>query len=192
MSRGRRIPHLIQGAIQAGLTGARALVTALPGEACLRVIPALLLLLTFLLLTLVLATEPVQAQVQLEAGDLDSRVAERIEITRDRYGSPAQHRRCQSNGGEDEIVVCAPDRGEDQRVPSTADSDPASREARRELNNGVPRAPQLDRGSCRGQAGCMVGGWAPPPVYMIDVKAIPEAPEGSEADLIAKGEKPAH
>ena len=171
-------------AIQPGLTAAGALVTDLPGEACLRVRPALFLLLTVLAM-------PARAQVQLEADDLDSKVAERIEITRDRYGPPPQRRRCDSSGDADAIVVCAPDRGEDQRVPSTADSDPASREARRELNNGVPRAPQLDRGSCRGQAGCVVGGWAPPPVYMIDVKAIPEAPEGSDADLIAKGLKAA-
>ncbi len=171
-------------AIQAGLTARRAVVTDLPGEACVHMKPALFLLLTML-------AAPAPAQVQLEANDLDSKVAERIEITRERYGPPAPRRRCESSGDADAIVVCAPDRGEDQRVPSTADSDPASLEARRELNNGVPRAPQLDRGSCRGQAGCMVGGWAPPPVYVIDVKAIPEAPEGSEADLIARGEKAA-
>ncbi len=131
------------------------------------------------------------AQPQAQSDDLDARVAERISITQDLYGAPPPRRRCESSGDEATIVVCAPDRGEDQRVPSTAESDPASLAARRELDNGVPRAPQLDRGSCRGKAGCAVGGWAPPPVYVIDLKAIPEAPEGSEADLIAKGEKAA-
>ncbi|MEN9683759.1 MAG: hypothetical protein RLZZ427_1510 [Pseudomonadota bacterium] len=123
--------------------------------------------------------------------DLDAQVASRITITRNLYGAPPPRRRCDTSGGDGAIVVCAPDRGEDLRVPSTAESDPASLAARRELNNGIPRAPQLDRGSCRGQAGCVIGGWAPPPVYMIDVKAIPEPPEGSDADLIAKGEKAA-
>jgi hypothetical protein len=123
--------------------------------------------------------------------DLDAQVAGRIAITRDLYGAPPPRRRCNTSGGDDVIVVCAPDRGEDLRVPSTAESDPASLAARHELNNGIPRAPQLDRRSCRGQAGCVIGGWAPPPVYMIDVKAIPEPPEGSDADLIAKGEKAA-
>lgn len=120
--------------------------------------------------------------------ELDARVAERIAITQEMYGAPPARRRCESSGGDDAIVVCAPDRGEDLRVPSTSQSDPTSSEARRELDNGVPRAPQLDRGSCRGQPGCVVGGWAPPPIYVIDVKAIPEAPEGSDADKIAKGE----
>ena len=84
-------------------------------------------------------------------------------------------------------MVCV-DRGEDLRVPGTGDSDPDSLEARHQLNNGVPRAPQMDRGSCRGQPGCFVGGWAPPPIYDVHVKDLPEAPEGSEADLVAKGE----
>lgn len=126
-----------------------------------------------------------------QGADLDARVAERLEAARAVYGAVRPRPRCGATGDDGEIVVCAPDRGEDQRVPSTAASDPASAAARRELNNGVPRAPQLDRGSCRGQAGCMVGGWVPPPVYAIDVKALPEAPEGSDADLIAKGLKAA-
>lgn len=92
---------------------------------------------------------------------------------------------CRRSADSQEIVVCI-DRGEDQRIPSTAESDPTSHEA---LYDGVPRAPQLDRGSCKGQPGCMIGGWAPPPVYYIDVKALPQAPKGSDADLIAKGEK---
>lgn len=127
-------------------------------------------------------------QARAQNDDLDARVAERISITQEMYGVAPPRRRCESSGGDDAIVVCAPDRGEDLRVPSTAETDPGSLAARRELDNGVPRAPQLDRGSCKGQAGCVVGGWAPPPIYAIDVKAIPEAPEGSDADKIAKGE----
>ena len=97
-------------------------------------------------------------------------------------------RRTSCGGGDPgEIVVCAR-RERSQHVPSTAESDPSSLEARRERNNGVPLAPQLDRGSCKGQAGCITGGWAPPPLYIIDLQAIPEAPEGSDADKVAKGE----
>lgn len=144
-------------------------------------------------LLLALLPEIGQAQPLLDYdADVAANVANRIAITRDLYGAPPPRRRCDSGGGDDTvIVVCAPDRGEDQRVPSTAQSDPASRAARHELDNGVPRAPQLDRGSCRGKPGCAIGGWAPPPVYVIDVKALPEAPAGSDADLIARGEKPA-
>lgn len=109
---------------------------------------------------------------------------EAMALAQERYASV---RRSSCGGEPGEIVVCARRVG-DQRVPSTAESDPSSRAARRANNNGVPRAPQLDRGSCKGQAGCNIGGWAPPPVYMVDLATLPEAPEGSDADKIAKGE----
>ena len=124
-----------------------------------------------------------------QADELDRKVAERLERAREIYGVPDPRLRCRP-GADGEIVVCA-DRGEGLKVPSTAESDPNSREARRALNGGVPRAPQLDRGSCKGQAGCITGGWAPPPVHYIDITALPEPPEGSDADKIAKGEMPA-
>ena len=119
----------------------------------------------------------------------DPQVAERLAAARAKLGVETVQDRCRSARKSGEIVVCV-DRGEDLRVPSTADSDPSSLAARRALNNGVPRAPQLDRGSCKGQPGCMIGGWAPPQIYVIDLAAIPEAPEGSDADKIAKGEMP--
>ena len=84
------------------------------------------------------------------------------------------------------IVVCA-DRGEDLRVLSTAESDPASAESRHALDNGVPRAPNVS-GLPDCSRGCIGVGRAPPPVYLIDLSAIPEAPEGSDADKVAKGE----
>lgn len=141
------------------------------------------------LLLLFLLPEPALAQTDDE---IDARVEQRIAEARAKFGAPPPRRRCESDSADpDAIVVCAPDRGEDQRVPSTAETDPHSLAARLYLNNGVPRAPQLDRGSCKGQPGCFVGGWVPPPVYYIDLKAIPEAPEGSDADKIAKGEMPA-
>lgn len=119
----------------------------------------------------------------------DPQVAERLAAARSRLSVETVQDRCRSARKTDEIVVCV-DRGEDLRVPSTAESDPSSLAARRALNNGVPRAPQLDRGSCKGQPGCIIGGWAPPPIYVIDPAALPEAPEGSDADKIAKGEMP--
>lgn len=97
----------------------------------------------------------------------------------------ADRPRCGEKGAGGDIVVCAPDDGAQWRVPSTADSDPTSRAA---LRDGVPRAPQLDRGSCRGQPGCITGGWAPPPIYIIDLAAIPETPKDSDADKVARGE----
>lgn len=126
------------------------------------------------------------ASAAADPAAIDDRVADLIEQSREFYGVAQPRRRC-GPAADGEIVVCA-DHGEDQRVPSTAESDPHSREARRALDNGIPRAPQMDRGSCKGEPGCVTGGWVPPPVYYIDVAAIPEPAEGSDADRIAKGE----
>ena len=101
------------------------------------------------------------------------------------FGPPPPRPRCGTRTSADEIVVCAPADSAEFRVQSTRETDPSSHEA---LYDGLPRAPQLDRGSCKGQAGCISVGWAPPPVYMVDLKTIPEAPAGSDADKVAKGE----
>lgn len=137
-------------------------------------------------LVMALSSAPVAAQADPEP---DPQVAERVAAAHARLSVETVQDRCRAARKTGEIVVCV-DRGEDLRVPSTAESDPSSLAARHALNNGIPRAPQLDRGSCKGQPGCMVGGWAPPPIYAIDPAAIPEAPEGSDADRIAKGEMP--
>ena len=92
--------------------------------------------------------------------------------------------RCGTSTGRGEIVVCGADHGEDVRVPSTADSDPDSREGQ---NNGIPQAPNVSGlPDCR--KGCMGFGKAPPRIYVIDLKSIPEAPKDSDADKVARGE----
>lgn len=141
---------------------------------------------------LLILPAPALAQVSgpVDPDGIDQAVAQRLETAKQAYGVPDPRLRCRPQAGSDEIVVCR-DRGEDLVVPSTSESDPDSLAARRALNGGIPRAPQFDRGSCRGKPGCITGGWAPPPVYYIDVTKLPEAPEGSDADRIAKGEVPA-
>ena len=139
-------------------------------------------------LAMVLAL-PGLVHAQSDPDALDAKVAERIDQAKSVYGVPDPRLRCRPTPGSDEIVVCV-DRGEDQRV-DRGPPDPNSLEGRRALNGGVPRAPQFDRGSCKGQPGCITGGWAPPLVYYVDVTALPEAPPGSDADKIAKGEVPA-
>lgn len=131
---------------------------------------------------------PPAARAQILAGDaIDDRVAEIIADANQVLSAVPPRKSC-AGGTDDEIVVCAPTDSGRYRVPSTTESNLGSREA---LNTGVPRAPQFDRGSCRGQPGCVVGGYTPPAIYAIDLKAIPEAPEGSDADQIGKGEKAA-
>ena len=125
------------------------------------------------------------ARAQTDPDTLDAKVAERLDQAKAAYGVADPRLRCRPTPGSDEIVVCV-DRGEDQRVERGA-PDPNSLEGRRALNGGVPRAPQFDKGYC---AECPHFGSVPPPVYYTDVSKLPQAPPGSDADKIAKGEMP--
>lgn len=111
-------------------------------------------------------------------------LAESMLAARKAY-APVRAKRCGAKGEDGEIIVCAPDDGKQWRVPSSTTDDPLSAAA---LRTGVPRAPELGRGSCRGKFGCLTGGAAPDPVYMIDLSQIPPTPPGSEADMVASGE----
>ena len=126
------------------------------------------------------------AQAPPDPAATDRAVADRLEQAKAVYGVKDSRAACRPKVG-DEIVVCA-DHGEDQRVPSRAESDPNSRAARRALDGGIPRAPQFDRGYC---ASCQHFGSVPPPVYYVDVTKLPAAPAGSDAEAIANGEKAA-
>ena len=127
-----------------------------------------------------------RAQAPPDPAATDRAVADRLEQAKAVYGVKDPRAACRPKVGE-EIVVCA-DHGEDQRVPSTAESDPNSRAARRALDGGIPRAPQFDRGYC---ASCQHFGSVPPPVYYVDVTKLPAPPAGSDAEAIANGEKAA-
>lgn len=91
-----------------------------------------------------------------------------------------------------EITVCAPD--EDKfRIPSTADDDPSGAGS----NDGRLHAPDVaGDGIFKGKATmggmCMLPPCPPEAAYIIDLSTIPEAPAGSDADKIAKGEKRAN
>jgi hypothetical protein len=126
---------------------------------------------------------PVLAQGPADPAPLDQQVQARVDAAKATYGVPDPRLRCRPRPGSDEIVVCV-DRGEDQQV-ERGDPDPNTLDGRRALNGGVPRAPQFDKGYCKE---CPHFGSVPAPVYYIDLKAIPEPPEGSDADKIAKGE----
>jgi hypothetical protein len=83
-----------------------------------------------------------------------------------------------SNG----IVVCAPDTSARYRIPPSDDPHTPSG-----TRGGGLTPPDMYGGpACTGV--CIRGGYAPPPVYYIDLSKIPEAPPGSDADKIAKGE----
>lgn len=123
------------------------------------------------------------------AQDASNGAEQMVERAKAAYGplAPQRPKNCGSQDKNGEIVVCAPDDGKQWRVPSTSESDPNSRQATR---TGMPRAPQLDRGSCKGkgQVGCIGLGGRAREIYMIDLKSIPETPKGSDAEKVANGE----
>ena len=81
----------------------------------------------------------------------------------------------------DEIVVCGPQVDPDRyRVPSPTDQG--------RTDDGVPRAPNVSGLPDCSRATCIRVGKQPRQVNLIDLGAIPEAPPGSDADKIAKGE----
>jgi hypothetical protein len=88
-----------------------------------------------------------------------------------------------------EIVVCAEREEQSQfRVQSSGELDPAGAGAR----GGVPRAPDVGTvypGMVVAK-GCFIPPCPPPMPVLIDLKAIPEAPPGSDADRVARGLAP--
>lgn len=84
------------------------------------------------------------------------------------------------------IVVCGGKEASDrERVPLRDETDGAT-----STDTGVPRAPNVT-GLRDCSRGCIGVGGVPPPMYYFDIKALPPAPPGSDADRIAKGEIPA-
>ncbi|MFM5916311.1 MAG: hypothetical protein ACKOOL_02135 [Novosphingobium sp.] len=146
-----------------------------------------------LALSALILAAPAAAQTGADKTDnADRKVAEMIQTARAVYGVPDPRAGCRPKPG-DEIVVCA-DHGEDQRVPSTAETDPDSRAARKALDGNIPSPPDISYIKCRrGADGACRGnfGGAPTPVYYLDVTKLPPPPEGSDAEAIANGEQSA-
>lgn len=119
--------------------------------------------------------------------------AERAFENADRvYGPPPPEPECAPQES-DEIVVCAREQDDSLfRVKSSSELDPQSEEA---LDDGVPRAPDVaGPGIFTGPATisklCIPGiqKCPPDPAFIIDFSALPETPEGSDADKVGKGE----
>jgi hypothetical protein len=96
---------------------------------------------------------------------------------------------CRARAGSRRRVVCAQDQ-EQFRARSSSDENPEGDQA---LNDGRLTPPDVaGRGIFKGKptiAGkCLIPPCPPPTAYMIDLSTIPQAPVGSDADKIAKGE----
>lgn len=114
---------------------------------------------------------------------------EAIDTAKQAYGPPAKEKKSKclppEPGGP--IVVCAELEEQSQfRVKSSMELDPST------VKDIVPRAPDLEPhypGPVVAR-GCFVPPCPKPMPVMIDLKAIPEAPPGSDADRVARGLAP--
>lgn len=137
-----------------------------------------------LALAMIVSDAPALADGKEAPDASDSRIARGLLSTPAVTSERQRAKNCGKPGSDGEIVVCAQDDSQ-FRALSSAEADPKSPQA---LDDGRLHAPDFSGGSCEGEFGCITGGWAPPPVYMIDLKAIPEPPPGSDADKVAKGQ----
>ena len=128
---------------------------------------------------------PSSAHAQNAESEVDRKVAERLAAQK--ATTDLADKRCAlGNADATEIVVCAPRESRENRFPGREQLDSV-----RSNYDGLPRAPDL-RPVYPGPVvarGCFIPPCPPPKMIFIDVKALPEAPAGSDADLIAKGEK---
>jgi hypothetical protein len=89
-----------------------------------------------------------------------------------------RRRPCIGTDSKGEIVVCGKDNGEDVRVPDEENR----------TDDGITRAPDVFGGIDCKKSKCHGFGKVPPPVFYVDLKSIPEAPKGSDAEAVARGE----
>lgn len=83
-----------------------------------------------------------------------------------------------------QIVVCRNnEENERQKLPL-----PVERDTSKTTADGAPRAPNVSGLPDCSKGGCMRLGKVPPPVYYFDITKLPEAPAGSDAEKIARGE----
>lgn len=140
-----------------------------------------------LLAALTLAT-PLAAQAPAQPVTAEQALAD----AKAAYGPPdtRAQSRCPPQQAGAEIVVCAELEEQSQfRVESSGDLDPTGAGAR----GGGPRAPDVGHVYPPGMvsvSGCFIPPCPPPMPKIIDLKAIPEAPPGSDADRVARGLAP--
>jgi len=115
---------------------------------------------------------------------------EAFEAAEEAYGPPEPEPEvsvdCEEASGN-EIVVCAALEEQSQfRVTSNLDKGDDSHLS---WDGAAPNLEPVYPGPVVAR-GCFIPPCPPPPVYYIDIEALPEAPPGSDADKIANGEIP--
>lgn len=151
-----------------------------------KLFPAMLVLAT---LPVAVAAQDSSTAAQTTTTDQPAVTAEQvIDQAKDAYGPPPPKGACKP-GKPGEIVVCGGDEDQSQfRVKSSGELDPTGAGAR----DGVPHAPDLEPkypGPVVAR-GCFIPPCPPPKAVLIDLKAIPEAPPGSDAERVGQGLPP--
>ena len=144
------------------------------------------------LLAALLLSSPLAAQDA--AGDEEPQgvtAEQALAAAKEAYGPPDSRAKaaCPAPKPGDEIVVCAQETDNDKyRVRSSSDLDPTGKGAK----DTVPRAPDVGTGypGVVVAKGCFIGPCPPPMPVLIDLKGIPEAPPGSDAERVGQGLAP--
>lgn len=129
----------------------------------------------------------VPAAAQNAESAADRRVQDAI--TRQEEAAGLGRKRCLLGSTPAEaIIVCAPLDPDANRLPFRKESDAA-----RSTNDGLPRAPDVAGGGIfKGPPTvsnlCLIPPCPKDAVYLVDVESLPEAPRGSDAERIGKGE----
>lgn len=128
------------------------------------------------------------AQQTPPAAESDRMIAEKMLGLGARITPDTSRNACLRTIRQGEIVVCAPEQNQ-FRMPSTADDDPTGVGA----NDGRLTPPDVaGKGIFKGKptmsGRCMIPPCPRAQPYLIDLSTIPQAPLGSDADKIAKGE----
>ncbi|MFA9199738.1 MAG: hypothetical protein ACEQR8_00925 [Cypionkella sp.] len=140
-----------------------------------------------LALALAMVAAPALAQSAPASVTADQAIA----AAREAYGPPDSRARpaCPPQAPGGEIVVCGEVEDPSQfHVRSSSELDPTRAGAR----DNVPRAPDVGTvyPGVVVARGCFIPPCPPPMAKIIDLKAIPEAPPGSDADRVARGLAP--
>lgn len=142
------------------------------------------------------ASSPLTAQEQPASGEPSITAEEVFENARDAYATTGDEQKCPPSV-TGEIIVCAPvEDPEKYRIRNRKEAEDDY--ARRTMNEGANAPPDpcvgpncgIFTGPATMGGMCGLNKCPPPPAIMIDLKALPEAPPGSDADRAAQGLPP--
>jgi hypothetical protein len=152
-----------------------------------------------IVLIFALVSAPLAAQDDVQSTDRIAQTPEQmVAKAKQSYGPPKAKPRCDPNSEDPDVIVVCGELEEQSQFRIRTDEEVENDYARATMNKGAPQVPaDLINGpgiftgpaTVSGICGIGLGGCPPPPALIIDLDEIPEAPKGSDADLIGKGEK---